>query len=82
MALILLDLILDLSLANLGIIFGVAINKSKFKLPWVIWSIKSSFPMISAPADFASSKFSSFVKTAIRVCFPTPFGKVTVVRNC
>jgi hypothetical protein len=51
-------------------------------LPSVISVIKSSLPTISAPADLASSKFSSFVKTAIVVCLPMPFGKVTVVRNC
>jgi len=62
--------------------FGVAINKSKLISPLVILSIKSSFPTISAPADFASSIVSSFVKTAIRICFPIPCGKVTVVRNC
>ena len=35
--------------ANFGIIDGSAINKSKFTLPLLISSIKSSDPTISAP---------------------------------
>lgn len=43
---------------TLGIISGVAINLSKSMNPPLIRSIKSSPPIISAPAFFASSNFS------------------------
>ena len=60
---------------NIFIASGVAITTSKFISPAFIFSARSSYPTMSAPAFFAASAASPWANTATRVVLPVPFGR-------
>ncbi len=66
---------------TLAIWSGVAIAASKSKKPPWIFSIRSSLPTTSAPADSASAAFSPAANTATLTVLPVPCGRLTVPRT-
>src|ERR1700739_1306207 len=66
---------------TLAIWSGVAIAASNSSQPPWIFSIRSSLPTTSAPADLASSAFSPTANTATRAVLPVPCGRLTVART-
>ena len=53
---------------------GVAMTISKSMFPDFTSSARSSIPILSAPASFASAASSPSAKTAILRVFPVPLG--------
>ena len=64
-----------------GIMSGVAMARSKLKIPFSISAARSSAPTMSAPALRASSAASPVANTATRMFLPVPDGNATVPRT-
>ena len=65
----------------MGIMSGVAMQRSNAIVPPWIVSIRSSAPTMSAPASVASSALGPRANTATRTVLPVPFGRPTVPRT-
>src|SRR5690606_4331265 len=66
---------------TVGIMSGVAMQRSNSILPLWIVSIRSSAPTISAPAASASSALAPRANTATRTVLPVPLGRLTTPRT-
>ncbi len=69
------------SLPTRRIMSGVATSASKSRNPPWIFSTRSSAPMWSAPASWASRALSPPAMTATRFDLPVPCGRTTVPRT-
>ena len=67
---------------TIGIMSGVAMQRSKAISPACTLAARSSAPTKSAPAAFASSAFWPLANTATRTVLPVPCGNWTTPRTC